>query len=91
MAQLGTSTLRSVLSDSVFRPPLPHHRRQTAAMGVTVVVFAETEGELLEWHQRVCDLLGLEPLGRPTLAMGRDRWMARAQVPVPRSQATAHE
>lgn len=57
-------------------------------MSVTVVVFAETEGELLEWHQRVCERLGLEPLGRPAPAVGRDRWMARAQVPAPQPQAT---
>ncbi|MFD8088638.1 hypothetical protein [Streptomyces malaysiensis] len=58
-------------------------------MGVTFVVFAETEPEVRAELQRMCEVLGLVPLGRPSLALGRDRWMARAQVPAP--QPTAHE
>ncbi|GAA1065220.1 hypothetical protein GCM10009574_028330 [Streptomyces asiaticus] len=59
-------------------------------MAVTVVVLTESEAEALAWHRRVCEVLGLEPLGRPSQALGRDRWMARAQVPGPQPQP-AHE
>ncbi|MFD5384271.1 hypothetical protein ACFWMG_04740 [Streptomyces sp. NPDC127074] len=58
-------------------------------MGVTFVVLAETEREVQIELQRMCDRLGLVPLGRPSPAVGRDRWMARAQVPAPQPQGGA--
>ncbi len=55
-------------------------------MGVTFTVLAGSEAEAVAWHRKLCDLLGLEPLGRPSQVLGRDRWMARAQVPAPQTQ-----
>lgn len=70
--------------------PLPRCNGHTVAMGVTWTVFAESEPEALAELERACQLLGLEPLGRPSQVIGRDRWMARARVPSPQV-ATGHE
>ncbi|MGY0062830.1 hypothetical protein ACWY4P_40895 [Streptomyces sp. LZ34] len=59
-------------------------------MGVTFTVLAESETQVRAELQRLCAALGLEPLGRPSRVVGRDRWMARAQVPAPQP-APAHE
>lgn len=57
-------------------------------MGVTWTVQADSEREAEAELERACAVLGLEPLGRPSRVVGRDRWMARAQVPSPQPQAT---
>lgn len=67
-------------------PALPRFTRHTAAMGVTWAVLTDTEQEARDELERGCELLGLVPLGRPNQVVGRDRWIARAQVPVPQPQ-----
>lgn len=61
-------------------------------MGVTWTVLAESEPEVRAELERACEALGLEPLGRPSRVVGRDRWMARARpAPVSQPAGAGHE
>lgn len=60
-------------------------------MGVTWTVLTDSEREAQAELRRLCAALGLEPLGRPSQVLGRDRWMARAQAPATQPTDAGHE
>lgn len=57
--------------------PPPHLARQTACMAVTYMVRGSTEAECQQALERMYRLLGVEPVTRPTAAVGPG-WVARA-------------
>ncbi|MGW2920403.1 hypothetical protein ACWDBF_21430 [Streptomyces angustmyceticus] len=52
-------------------------------MASTFTVLADSEDVAAAELSRLCRLLGLEPLGAPSVVLGRGRWLARA-VPAER-------
>ncbi|MET7795667.1 hypothetical protein [Streptomyces decoyicus] len=56
-------------------------------MATTFTVLADTESEAAADLQRICRALDLEPIGRPSVILGRGRWLARAEArPVGRQE-----
>lgn len=47
-------------------------------MATVFTVLADTEADATADLTRLCQLLGLEPLGAPSAVLGRGRWLARA-------------
>ncbi|RXS84225.1 hypothetical protein EST92_11750 [Streptomyces sp. TM32] len=52
-------------------------------MATVFTVLADTKADAAADLTRLCQLLGLQPLGEPSAVLGRGRWMARA-VPAER-------
>lgn len=52
-------------------------------MATVFTLLADTEADATADLMRLCRLLGLEPLGAPSVVLGRGRWLARA-VPAER-------
>jgi hypothetical protein len=47
-------------------------------MAVVYSVLGDTQDEAQQALARLCERLGLEPVGRPSRIVGRDRWLGRA-------------
>ncbi|MFJ3950300.1 hypothetical protein ACIPXV_09545 [Streptomyces libani] len=49
-------------------------------MATVFTVLADSEADATADLTRLCNLLGLQPLGAPSLVLGRGRWLARAAI-----------
>lgn len=49
-------------------------------MATVYTVLADTESVAADELQRLCRALNLTPLGRPSVVLGRGRWLARAEA-----------